>query len=465
MKPVIALVGRPNVGKSTLFNVLTRSRDALVANYPGLTRDRKYGTASAGGQEFLAVDTGGLSGVADEIDVRMAGQTQLAIEEADVIILLVDGGEGLSGVDQEIAQTLRRCAKPFAIAVNKTDGVDPEQAAAEFYSLGNPTVVPIAAAHGRGVKSLIQGTLELIPEAQTREAEAVEQTADIRVAFLGRPNVGKSTLINRLLGDQRLVTYDRPGTTRDSVVVPYVRNGRVWSLVDTAGVRRRSRVNEPVEKFSVVKSLQAAEAANVVVLVLDAREGVTEQDASLLGLILEHGRAIVIAVNKWDGLSREARDQVRRELDRRLSFLPFAERFMISALFGSRVGHLLRAIERAHESASRSFGTSWLTRVLEDAVTAHPPPLVRGRRIKLRYAHQGGHNPPVIVVHGNQTERLPGAYRRYLMNAYREALGLVGTPVHLEFRTGENPYAGKRNRLTPRQQRKRERMLRHAKGR
>jgi len=277
--------------------------------------------------------------------------------------------------------------------------------------------------------------------------------------------VGKSTLINRVLGDERLVTFDHPGTTRDSVIVPYERNGRSWALVDTAGVRRRSRVEGVVEKFSVIKSLQASEAANVVVVVMDAREGVTKQDASLLGLILEQGRALVVAVNKWDGLSAEMRDKVRRDLDRRLSFLPFAERRVISALHGTGVGQLLEAVERAHESAIRSYGAARLTRVLEDAVTAHPPPLVRGRRIKLRYAHQGGHNPPLIVIHGNQTERLPGAYRRYLMNAYREALGLVGTPVRLEFRTGENPFAGKRNRLTPRQRRKRERMLRHVRGR
>lgn len=465
MKPVIALVGRPNVGKSTLFNVLTRSRDALVADYPGLTRDRKYGTARSEAGGFLVVDTGGLSGEAQGIALRMAEQTQLAIQEADAVVLLVDGRQGLTGVDQEIAETLRRSAKPLVIAVNKTDGVDPEQAVAEFYTFGNPHVVPIAAAHGRGIQGLLRLVLDLIPVPEEAAAEAEEQDVDIRAAFIGRPNVGKSTLINRLLGDERLVTFDRPGTTRDSVAVPYVRDGRSWALVDTAGVRRRSRVDEGVEKFSVIKSLQAAEAAHVVVVVVDAREGVTEQDASLLGLILEQGRALVVAVNKWDGLSPEARDKVRRDLDRRLSFLSFAERHMISALHGSGVGHLLGAIERAHESAVRSYGAARLTRVLEDAVGAHPPPLVRGRRIKLRYAHQGGHNPPVIVIHGNQTERLPDSYRRYLMNAYRQALGLVGTPVRLEFRTGENPYAGQRNRLTPRQRRKRERMLRHVKGR
>ncbi|MCG6869568.1 MAG: ribosome biogenesis GTPase Der [Gammaproteobacteria bacterium] len=465
MNPVIALVGRPNVGKSTLFNVLTRSRDALVADFPGLTRDRKYGTGRIGGREYLVVDTGGLVGGDESLDALMAEQTEIALREADAIVLLVDAREGLTGTDQTVARSLRRHGKPVFLAANKTDGLDPEQAGAEFHALGISPLFFIAAAHGRGVRSMIQRVLDELPDAVEQGPAPGESEGGIRVAFLGRPNVGKSTLINRLLGEVRLLTFDRPGTTRDSIAVPLERDGEHYTLIDTAGVRRRGRVTEAIEKFSVVKSLQAAESANVVVMVLDARQGIAEQDATLLGLVLEMGRALVIAINKWDGLDADTRRQIRSEIDRRLSFLDFARVLEISALYGSGVGAVLPAVRSAYRSASRRASASELTRLLERAVAAHQPPLVRGRRIKLRYAHQGGSNPPTIVIHGNQTDRLPGAYRRYLMNHFRKGLQVSGTPVRLEFRTGENPYAGRRNKLTPRQQRKRVRMLRHVKKR
>lgn len=461
MRPVIALVGRPNVGKSTLFNNLTRSRDALVADYPGLTRDRKYGVGQSGGWEFVVIDTGGLSGEAEGIDRHMAQQTRLAIEEADVVVMLVDGRSGVTAADELIAAELRTLGKNTVVAVNKTDGLDPLQACAEFHALGLGEPQPIAAAHGRGVGGLLERALEGLPKRQELEEAAEAQAEGIRIAFIGRPNVGKSTLVNRILGEERVVAFDQPGTTRDSIYIPFERDGRAYTLIDTAGVRRRARVREAVEKFSVVKTLQAIESAHVVIVVLDAREGIAEQDAHILGMVLEAGRALVVAVNKWDGLSPEQRERVRGELQRRLDFVGFAERYFISALHGSGVGELFEAVQRAYASATLKMQTSELTRLLEQAVAAHAPPLVRGRRIKLRYAHQGGQNPPIIVVHGNQTERLPGAYRRYLANFFRDALRLRGTPLFLEFKSGENPYAGRRNPLTPRQQRSRKRLIHH----
>lgn len=469
MRPVIALVGRPNVGKSTLFNVLTRTRDALVADWPGLTRDRKYGTGRVGEHDYLVVDTGGLGIETEALDECMRRQTLQAVDEADAVVFLVDGREGLTVRDEEIAQRLRETGKPVVLAVNKTDGLDPEQAAAEFHRLGIDPLLPIAAAHGRGVARLVDTVMSLLPQAGRDEGPGrasqgeVGEEASIRIAFLGRPNVGKSTLVNRLLGEERLVTLDQPGTTRDTVEVPFERQGRRFVLIDTAGVRRRARVREAVEKFSVVKSLQAAEQAHVVVMVLDAREGVTEQDASLLGLVLEMGRAVVLVVNKWDGLTREQKARVRAGVERRLGFLDFAERIEISALHGTGVGLVLPAVERAHEAAGRRIPTPELNRLLEQAGAAHQPPMSRGRRIKLRYAHQVGTHPPTIVIHGTQVTRLPAAYRRYLVNTLRKAYTLTGTPVRIELRTGDNPFAGRRNRLTPRQQRKRQRLLRHVK--
>ncbi len=459
MLPVIALVGRPNVGKSTLFNRLTRSRDALVADQPGLTRDRKYGLGRVGERPYVVVDTGGISGNRDGVESLMDRQVRLAIEEADHILYLVDAREGLTGGDEAIAAELRRTGKPVTLVVNKSEGLERDLAAAEFHALGLGEPVPISAAHGRGVKPLINQVLDTLPPAEAPE----ETPSGIRVAVVGRPNVGKSTLINRLLGEERLVAYDRPGTTRDAIQVPFEHRGRAYTLVDTAGVRRRARIDDAIEKFSVIKALQAMEQANVVLLVLDAREGVTEQDATLAGHVLESGRALVVVVNKWDGLDPSARERVRGELERKLPFLSFAEVKFVSALHGTGVGHLMEAVDAAWAAASADLKTPELTRVLEEAVLEHQPPLVRGRRIKLRYAHQGGRNPPVIVVHGNQTERVPAAYRRYLVNRFRQAFGLWGTPVRVEFRTSDNPYQGRRNRLTPRQRQKRKRLMKFAK--
>ncbi len=459
MTCVVALVGRPNVGKSTLFNQLSRSRDALVADFPGLTRDRQYGIGRLGG-EYLLIDTGGLTDAAAPLDRKMAEQTRQGIAEADRVIWLVDAREGLTAADEQIAAELRQAGKPVTLAVNKVDGLDADQALAEFYALGFARPVPIAAAHGRGLARLMEQVLAGCPAEAVEEGPAVAGETGIRIAFVGRPNVGKSTLVNRILGEERVVVSDVPGTTRDSIRVPFRRDGQAYTLIDTAGVRRRARVRETVEKFSIVKTLDAIRQADVVVNVLDAREGVTDQDVHLIGLALEAGRAIVVALNKWDGLSAEQRERVRSEYALRLPFLDFAEHYTLSALHGTGVGLLFDAVQRAYRSARAELSTTRLNRLLETAVARHQPPLVRGRRIKLRYAHQGGRMPPLIVIHGNQTERLPAAYRRYLTNFFREQLGLVGTPLRLEFKTGDNPYAGRRNVLTERQKRKRARLRR-----
>ncbi len=465
MLPVIALVGRPNVGKSTLFNRLTRSRDALVADYPGLTRDRRYGFGRLGPVPFLAIDTGGLAGGEAGVDERTAQQTIRALGEADAAIVMVDARAGLTAADQHVAELARKNARRTFLVVNKAEGLDPAIAAGEFHALGLGDPLPISAAHGDYVHALMETVLE---DFEPREPDDAMPPYDddehaLRIAVVGRPNVGKSTLINRIIGEDRLVVFDQPGTTRDSVSVPFEKNDRKYALIDTAGIRRRSRVQQAIEKFSIVKALQAIDRAEVVIAVLDAHEGVTEQDVSLLGLILERGRALVVVTNKWDGLSADARKHVRDELDRRLPFLDFAERIAISALHGTAVGDLLPAVERAYRAASRDLSTTELTRELESAVTAHPPPLVRGRRIRLRYAHQGGRNPPVIVIHGNQTEQVPDAYRRYLVNHFRKAFKLKGTPVRLHFKSGINPYKDKRNTLTPRQERRRKRLMKHVK--
>ncbi len=460
MKPVIALVGRPNVGKSTLFNVLTRSRDALVADMPGLTRDRQYGQGVVGDHPFIVVDTGGLTGGEEGVDALMAKQVRQAIEEAHTVLFLVDARDGLTPGDQAIATMLRQGGKRIFLVVNKTDGGDPALLSAEFHSLGIGAPHTIAAAHGRGVRQLMETVLADLPIAEEPpEAEA----PGIRVAFIGRPNVGKSTLVNRVLGEERVVVCDLPGTTRDSILVPLERDGRQFTLIDTAGVRRRARVHETIEKFSVIKTLQSIEAAHVVVMLLDAREGITEQDATLLGFALDAGRAIVVAVNKWDGLAPEQRERIKQELKLKLPFLDFAETFFISALHGTGVGNLFDAVVRAYASATVDLSTPDLTRLLESAIARFQPPLVRGRRIKLRYAHQGGRNPPAIIIHGNQTESVPGSYQRYLSNFFRQELKLVGTPVRVEFKSGKNPFAGRRNTLTPRQQAKRKRLVRHIK--
>jgi GTP-binding protein len=442
--PVVALVGRPNVGKSTLFNVLTRTRDALVADEPGLTRDRKYGFGRIGPVPCIVIDTGGLLERPGALERLMAEQAEQAIAEADRVILVVDARAGLTPDDEFIARTLRRAGKPVVLAVNKSEGREPEVASLEFHALGLGEPVAISAAHITGIDALMDQALTGL----TFEAAPAEEKRVVHVAVVGRPNVGKSTLINRFLGEERLVAFDQPGTTRDSIFVPFERDGRSYVLIDTAGVRRKARVEGAVEKFSIVKTLQAIDEADVVIGLIDAQEGVTEQDASLFGTIVERGRSLVIAINKWDRLATEQRENVRREMDLKLAFLEFAPRHFISARHGSGVGELLGAVDRAHAAAHREMPTTELTRLLEEAVIAHQPPLVRGRRIKLRYAHQGGRNPPVIVIHGNQTRHVPDAYRRYLENVFRKAYDLVGAPVRVEFRTDENPYAPKRRRAT-----------------
>ncbi len=464
MLPVIALVGRPNVGKSTLFNRLTRSRDALVADMPGLTRDRKYGDGEYGGRSFIVIDTGGLTDTDGELEGLMAKQAWQAVNEADLVFFLVDARSGLTAQDETIAGALRRTGKPVVLVANKIDGIDSDTALAEFYGLGLGEPLPVAAAHGRGLQGLLSVLLERLPAGADLQGAAVADTpedARIRVAVVGRPNVGKSTLINRLLGEERLLALDMPGTTRDSIFIAFSRDGVDYTLIDTAGVRRRARVAEKIEKFSVIKTLQAIDAAHVVVLVLDARQEISEQDASLAGYIADKGRALVVVVNKWDGLDSYARDVIRGQLARRLPFLDYARVLFISARHGTGVGDVPAEVQQAYVSAMRELPTPELTRILEQAVQAHQPPLVHGRRIRLRYAHQGGRNPPLIVIHGNQTESVPRAYQRYLANTFRAALDLSGTPVRVEFRTGANPYKGRRNKLTPRQVKRKQRLRRH----
>lgn len=457
MIPVIALVGRPNVGKSTLFNELTRTRDALVADMPGLTRDRQYGEGKLLDRPYIVIDTGGLGTTEDSsVAALMAEQSWQAVSEADLVFFMVDARSGLTPEDISVAQKLRQKSKTVQLVVNKIDGLNSEMAVLDFFQLGFGDPIPIAASHGRGVTALIEQALQAFP--QETEAETAALGTGIRLSIVGRPNVGKSTLVNRMLGEERVIVFDEPGTTRDSIYIPMERFGQQYTLIDTAGVRRRARVNEMVEKFSVIKTLQAIEASQVVILVLDASEGVTEQDLSLLGFVLEAGRALVIACNKWDGLSSDHRALVKRDLAYRLNFVDFAKIHFISALHGTGVGDLFKSVQRAYESASKELSTAKLTRVLERATQDHPPPMVQSRRIKLRYAHAGGQNPPLIVIHGNQTEHVPESYRRYLMNRFRKGLRLEGTPIRIEFKTSSNPYAGRRNKLTPRQEYKRKRL-------
>lgn len=461
MLPAVALVGRPNVGKSTLFNQLTGSRDALVADYPGLTRDRRYGFGNFEGHSFIAIDTGGLRDDAREVDALVAQQAEIAMDEADAVVLVVDYREGLTAADQQIAERLRSADKPVTIAVNKSEGLAPELAEAEFHSLGLGAPVGIAALQGRRVGALMRAVLEPFIEEAPEDAEASGRLEGPRLAVVGRPNVGKSTFINRLLGSERLVTSAEPGTTRDSVLVPCRRGDREFILVDTAGIRRRARVHNSVEKFSVVQSLQAIEDSGVVVLLVDAREGVTEQDLHLMGLSIERGRAITIAVNKWDGVETSRRRQVEAEVDRKLEFVGFARVNYISALHGSGIDAVVDAALAAYEAAGREFSTPKLNRILERALTAHPTPIVGGRRIRLRYVHQGGRHPSILVVHGNRSERVPAHYRRYLVNTFRKALRLEGVPLRLELKSGDNPFAGRRNTLTRRQLKRRRRLIRH----
>ena len=450
MRPVIALVGRPNVGKSTLFNRLTSSRDAIVANIPGLTRDRQYGGGSADGKSFITIDTGGITGYEDGIDFKMAAQSLLAIDEATICLFLVDARDGLTPDDSKIVDYLRKHNKQSYLVVNKIDGLDPDQAMAEFYSLGMAEVFAVTATQGRGVPSMLKSVLKDVLPDNEEDAAAIE-AAGIKIAIAGRPNVGKSTLVNRMLGEDRVVVFDQPGTTRDSIYIPFVRRGKKYTLIDTAGIRKRGKTTETVEKFSVVKSLQAIQDANVVVLLADAREGIVEQDLHLLGYVVETGRALVIAINKWDGMEEGEKDWIKSEIRRRFTFVDFAKIHFISALHGTAVGDLYKSINTAYDSANKKLPTNRLNQLLQDAVADHAPPMVNGRRIKLRYAHAGGQNPPTIVIHGKQTSKLPGHYSRYLEKTFRKSLKLEGTPVRIELRSDENPFVKGEENLNQKQ--------------
>ena len=483
--PVVALIGRPNVGKSTLFNQLTRTRDAIVTDLPGVTRDRRYGICRSTPRPYVVIDTGGLGEPDLTLAAEVERQSRLAIAEAELLLLVVEARGGLLAADHALARELRSTGKPVLVLVNKSDGIDPDVAAAEAAVLGLPAVL-ISAAHRQNFSELfdeLEARLDLglpapnpaegfedavepaptDPSAGTARASFRRADGPIRVAVIGRPNVGKSTLINRLLGEERLLAADMPGTTRDSIDVALERDGQPFVFVDTAGIRRRAKVDEVVEKFSVIKALQALEQAEVAIVLIDAKAGVTEQDSVVLGHALDAGRALLIAINKWDGLERHERTAVERELDRRLDYVRYAPRVPISALHGSGLGELIRLVRRVHRSSYIEFTPAEITEVLQQAMDKYQPPLVNGRTAKFRYAHQGGRNPPRIIVHGNRLETLPEAYKRYLENFVRERYKLVGTPVRLDFRANKNPYEGKVNPLSDRQVRRKRRLLRHVK--
>jgi GTPase len=463
MLPLVALVGRPNVGKSTLFNALTRTRDALVHDEPGVTRDRNYGVCRLDqARPFVLVDTGGIA--ADEAGLAgaTARQSRAAAEEADLVLFVVDGREGPSALDDEILRWLRKASRPTLLVVNKSDGIDVRAALAEFARYGFSDVLAVSSAHRQGVDELVEEVLARLPEEGATEIPD-DDPDRVRIAFVGRPNVGKSTLVNRILGEERMIASDVPGTTRDAIAVDLERDGRKYRLIDTAGLRRKARVEEAVEKFSIVKTLQAIEQCQVAVIMLDASEGVTEQDASVLGAVLDAGRALVVAINKWDGLDDYQRGQTEALLARKLSFVAWAEAVRISARHGSGLRELFAAIHRAHASATRSLGTAEVTRALEIAYETNPPPVVRGHVPKLRYAHAGGENPPTIIVHGTRLRTLPDSYKRYLENFFRKRFKLVGTPVRFVFREGDNPYKDRKNVLTERQVARKKRLIRHVK--
>ncbi|WJI17390.1 ribosome biogenesis GTPase Der [Pseudoxanthomonas winnipegensis] len=463
MLPLVALVGRPNVGKSTLFNALTRTRDALVHDQPGVTRDRNYGVCRLQPETpFVLVDTGGIAGDEEGLAGATARQSRAAAAEADLVLFIVDAREGASALDDEILAWLRKTARPTLLVLNKIDGVDEEAARADFARYGFGDVLTLSAAHRQGVDELVEEVLERVPAEGAGEL-LDEDPQRMRIAFVGRPNVGKSTLVNRLLGEERMIASEVPGTTRDSIAVDLEREGRLYRLVDTAGLRRKGRVDEVVEKFSIVKTLQAIEQCQVAVLLLDASEGVTDQDASVLGAILDAGRALVVAVNKWDGLTDYQRQQAEQLLSRKLGFVEWAEAVRISAKHGSGLRELFRAIHRAHASATKTFSTSEVNTALEIAYESNPPPSIRGHVSKLRYVHPGGENPPTFIVHGTRLKVLPESYKRYLENFFRKRFKLVGTPVRFLFREGANPYEGKKNVLTERQIAKKKRLIRHVK--
>jgi GTPase len=440
MKPTLVLVGRPNVGKSTLFNRLTRSRDALVADLPGLTRDRHYGHGKLGSKPYLVVDTGGFEPLArDGIVHQMARQAEQAIAEADAVIFVVDGRSGVTPLDKEIADKLRRAGRPVVVAVNKAEGMKSGMVEADFHELGLGEPNAISAAHGEGVRGLVDLALASFPEPEDDE----EKSDAVRVAIVGRPNVGKSTLINTLLGEERVIAFDAPGTTRDSIEIDFERGGRKYLLVDTAGMRKRGKVFESIEKFSVVKTLKSIEDANVVILMVDAQADVSDQDAHIADFIVQSGRALVVAVNKWDGLDSYVREQTRAILQRKLKFLDFAKFHFISAKQNVGLEALFRSVNAAHAAAMTKMSTPRLARVLADAVARQPPPRHGMFRPKPRYAHQGGSNPPIIVVHGNAVDQIGDSYRRYLESTFREAFKLQGTPLRIQFVTSKNPFADK----------------------
>lgn len=469
MLPVVVLVGQPNVGKSTLFNRLTKSRDALVGETPELTRDRQYGIATINNKRFIVVDTAGINERPAEsaarskknmtISRRAMQQSLMAMQEADVIIFMVDGKLGLNSADYDLAQTVRELTKPVWLAVNKTEGQDTDVVMSDAFSLGMEKQVAISASHGHGLSDLFENALAAFPEqVQEESGEGLP-----RIAVIGRPNVGKSTLINALLKEERMVVFDQPGTTRDSVEVNFRYNDRDYILIDTAGVRRRSKVEQGVEQFSVVQSLQALNSANVIIMVMDAREGITDQDVTLAGHVLEHGKSIVIVINKIDLLNREGKEHLLSEIDRRLPFMNYAVVLLLSAKKGTRLKQLIPKVDCAYESAFNDLKTSRLNNVLEKAIIATPPPVVRGRRIKLKFAHQGGKNPPTIIIHGNQTKAIPDSYQRYLANSFRKAFDLEGTPVRLVFKQGKNPFEGRKQAPTQRQKKRQRRQKRRMK--
>ena len=444
MKPVIALVGRPNVGKSTLFNRLTRSRDALVADLPGLTRDRHYGEGRVGERPFLVIDTGGFEPVAkDGIMHEMAKQTKQAVAEADVVIFIVDGRQGLTPHDKTITDFLRKSGRSVMLVVNKSEGMKYTSVTAEFYELGMGDPYVISAAHGDGVTDLVEESLDLAFAQRPPEVEEPEGKEDrgIKIAIVGRPNVGKSTLVNTLLGEERVIAFDMPGTTRDSIEIPFERDGKKYTLIDTAGIRRRGKVFEAIEKFSVVKTLQSISEANVVLLLLDAQQDISEQDAHIAGFVLETGRALVVGVNKWDGLTSDRRDEIKMDMDRKLNFLSFAKFHFISALKSTGITPLMKSIDSAYAAAMSNLTTPKLTRALIEAVEHQQPRRKGSIRPKLRYAHQGGMNPPIVVIHGNALESIEDNYKRYLEKHFRETFSLVGTPLRIEFRSSRIPYA------------------------
>jgi GTP-binding protein len=460
MIPVVALVGRPNVGKSTLFNRLTNSRDALVADFAGLTRDRLYGEGRFEERRFIVIDTGGINGGEEGIDSIMVGQSLQAIEEADLVMLLVDARQGLTPGDEFIINHLRKTEKPVTLVVNKVDGLDQDQVLSDFYRIGVADMHAVAASQGRGVQKLLESALARFPVDQSLQV-VDEKPGSVRIAIAGRPNVGKSTLVNRMLGEERVVVFDQPGTTRDSIYIPFERHGKHFTLIDTAGIRKRGKTTELVEKFSIVKSLQAIQDAHVVILVLDAREGIVEQDLHLMGYVLETGRALVIALNKWDGMDEYAKDQIKEAIRRRFVFVDFARIHFISALHGTGVGNLFDSVLRAHESAFRVITTSKLNQTLERVISGNQPPMVNGRRVKLRYAHVGGHNPPRFVIHGKQTDALPDSYIRYLEKTFRKLLKMEGTPIRIELRNDENPFTQEEAGLNYQQVARKRRILKN----